>query len=432
MNDQDSTREQLLQTVQALRARVAELERAEGELKRTEIALRQSEERFRVALKGSPFIVWHQDRELRFTWAQNSEPGFSATMLLGKTDADFVPPHEAARLAAIKRRVMETGVGLREEVPITVGVSGESPSGEQETRIYDLTVEPMYDAAGLIVGVTCAALNVTARKRVEDQLRESVERQQTLSRRLLEVQEAERRHLARELHDEVGQQLTGLHLLLKQIASMTAEPKLIGALTLLDGLLARVRNLSSDLRPAMLDHLGLLPALLWLLGRYTDQTGVVVDFKHTGLERRFPPTIETAAYRIVQEALTNVARYAAVSAASVRVWAERNALVVQIEDRGVGFDVGTVLAGGACGLSGIQERVTLLGGELTIDSAPGAGTYLAARLPLDRSPERQRRDGPVAGAPGLCEDGPVAGAPGLFSTGPSGDSINDDLNTPGG
>ncbi len=182
----------------------------------------------------------------------------------------------------------------------------------------------------------------------------------------------------------------------------------------------------------MLDHLGLLPALLWLLGRYTDQTGVVVDFKHTGLERRFPPTIETAAYRIVQEALTNVARYAAVSAASVRVWAERNALVVQIEDRGVGFDVGTVLAGGACGLSGIQERVTLLGGELTIDSAPGAGTYLAARLPLDRSPERQRRDGPVAGAPGLCEDGPVAGAPGLFSTGPSGDSINDDLNTPGG
>src|SRR5262249_26306647 len=138
----------------------------------------------------------------------NSEPGFSATMLLGKTDTDFLPPHEAARLAAIKYRVMETGTGIREEVPITV---------EQETRTYDLTVEPMRDAAGGIVGVTCAALNVTARKRSEDQLREYAERQQTLLRRLLEVQEAERRHLARELHDEVGQQLTGLQLLLKQV-----------------------------------------------------------------------------------------------------------------------------------------------------------------------------------------------------------------------
>src|SRR5207302_1152276 len=128
-----------------------------------------------------------------FIWAHNSEPGFSATMLLGKTDADFVPPHEAARLAAIKHRVMETGIGMREEVPITIGVSGGSPpSGEQETRTYDLTVEPMHDATGAIIGVTCAALNVTARKRAEDQLREYAERQQTLSRRLLEVQEAER------------------------------------------------------------------------------------------------------------------------------------------------------------------------------------------------------------------------------------------------
>jgi PAS domain S-box-containing protein len=397
MNDHDSTREQLLATIQALRARVADLERTEAELKGAQTALRQSEDRFRVALKGSPFIVWHQDRELRFTWAYNSEPGFSATMLVGKTEVDFLPPHEAAQLASIKRRVMDTGVGTREEVPITTA---------EEARIYDLTVEPMRDATGAIIGVTCAALNVTARKRGEDQLREYAERQQTLSRRLLEVQEAERRHLARELHDEVGQQLTGLRLLLKQVAGGTTSElsapstassdasggtggKLDEALALLDGLLTRVRDLSSDLRPAMLDHLGLLPALVWLLKRYTDQTGVAVDFKHANLEGRFAPTLETAAYRIVQEGMTNVARHAAVNAAAVRVWAERDVLVVQIEDRGSGFDVGVVMSGSAGGLSGIRERVTLLGGQLAIDSAPGAGTHLVARLPLGNLTEER-------------------------------------------
>jgi signal transduction histidine kinase len=218
-------------------------------------------------------------------------------------------------------------------------------------------------------------------------LAQYAERQQTLSRRLLEAQEAERRHLARELHDEVGQQLTGLRLLLKQSAGgAPAGPSLDEALALLDGLLARVRDLSFDLRPALLDHLGLLPALLWLFERYTAQTGVAVDFKHTALERRFEPTVETAAYRVVQEALTNVARHAGVSTVSVRVWAEADALTVQVEDPGAGFDPGAVLGGVAHGLTGMQERVALLGGELTIDSAPGAGTHLAARLPLHGTP----------------------------------------------
>jgi PAS domain S-box-containing protein len=381
MNDQTPTYQELLDTVQALRARVAELERTEAELKRTDKALRDSEERFRVALQGAPFIVWHQDRDLRFTWVYNTEPGFDAEMALGKTDTDFLAPHEAAQVMVIKRHVMETGVGMRDEVSVTVG---------EEMRTYDLAVEPLRDAAGAIVGITCATLNVTARKRAEDQLREYAERQQTLSRRLLEVQEAERRHLARELHDEIGQQLTGLRLQVKQLTA-GADPA--AALTLLDGLLARVRDLSSDLRPDLLDQLGLLPALEWLLRRYTGQTGVAVDFKHAGLGGRFRPEVETAAYRIVQEALTNVARHAGVSTATVRLWAEGDALCIQVEDRGAGFDAASVPGGDAgCGLSGMQERVTLLNGELTVDSTPGAGTHLAARLPLKEATEKEPND----------------------------------------
>jgi len=141
----------------------------------------------------------------------------------------------------------------------------------------------------------------------------------------------------------------------------------------------------------MLDDLGLLPALLWHCGRYTDQTGIHVDFRHTNLEgRRFRPEVETAAYRIVQEALTNVARHAEVNEAQVRLWSEQDVLNVQVVDQGVGFDPGDpLIADVSSGIVGMHERAVLTGGELTVESAPGAGTRLTAELPLDASQERR-------------------------------------------
>src|SRR6202007_2887040 len=131
-----------------------------------------------------------------------------------------------------------------------------------------------------------------------------------LSRRLIEVQEAERRRIALELHDEIGQLLTGLKLTLEIGARQPpgeARDSIAQAQTLVNELMARARKLSLDLRPATLDHLGLLSALPWHIKQYTAQTQVRVTFKQSGLEgRRFPSEIETAIYRIVQEALTNV------------------------------------------------------------------------------------------------------------------------------
>jgi PAS domain S-box-containing protein len=214
------------------------------------------------------------------------------------------------------------------------------------------------------------------------------ERLQILSQRLVEVQENERRYIARELHDEIGQALTGLKLVLDMGARSqgdTLGESLREALALVDGLMAQVRDLSLDLRPTMLDDLGLLPALLWHCGRYTDQTGIHVDFRHTKLEgRRFGPKIETAAYRIVQEALTNVARHAGVDEVTVRLWAEPDNVNVQIEDRGAGFDPEhAMMAEASSGLVGMRERAVLLGGELVIESVPGEGTRLTARLPRE-------------------------------------------------
>ena len=120
---------------------------------------------------------------------------------------------------------------------------------------------------------------------------------------------------------------------------------------------ARVRRLSFDLRPADLDQLGLLPALLALFERYTAQTGVLVNFKHQGVEGRFASQVETGAYRIVQEALTNAARHAGVAGVTVRVWTDADKLNLQVEDRGCGFDPEVALkAPRSSGLIGMQER----------------------------------------------------------------------------
>jgi signal transduction histidine kinase len=170
------------------------------------------------------------------------------------------------------------------------------------------------------------------------------------------LEEAERRHLAKELHDEVGQSLTALKLRL-QVADESEQ--VVQARALVDELLDRVSNLSLDLRPAMLDDLGLLPALVWLVERYTAQTGVQVELAHDGLAERVSPVVETAAFRIVQEALTNVARHAGTKAVNVRVWREADRLSVQIADAGKGFDVAAALAAGrSTGLSGMRSRST--------------------------------------------------------------------------
>jgi signal transduction histidine kinase len=233
-------------------------------------------------------------------------------------------------------------------------------------------------------------------RRIEQEREGMLERLRALSLQLLEVQEAERRHLARELHDEVGQMLTGLRLLLKPDADLTADPvtsRFAQAQGIVDELLGRVRELSFDLRPAALDQLGLLPALLGLFDRYTELTGVRVDFKHDGVEGRFPPQVETTAYRVVQEALTNVARHAGVGDVTVRVWAAADVLSLLVEDRGRGFDPEVALAPPrSFGLMGMRERVIPLGGRLTIESRPEAGTRLTAELPVRDPSRRENRD----------------------------------------
>ena len=235
--------------------------------------------------------------------------------------------------------------------------------------------------------------DISELKIAEEALKKSAEQLKTLSRRLMEVQEMERRNIALELHDEIGQVLTGLKLTLevsKKLPATEVGDSLVQASGLVNELMARVRKLSLDLRPGILDDLGLLPTLLWHIEHYTAQTHVKVNFKHSGLEReRFAPEVETAAYRVVQEALTNIARHANVHEATVRVWTHQDMLSIEVADGGQGFDLETVVAAETSGLAGMRERATLAGGELKIESSLGEGTRLLAELSIKRYKEAQ-------------------------------------------
>jgi PAS domain S-box-containing protein len=222
--------------------------------------------------------------------------------------------------------------------------------------------------------------DVTERKRVERDLERSFQQVRVLAARLQAVREEEDRKIARELHDEFGQILTSIKLTLgKRYQGATVDLTQIEDLA--NQLLERVKSLSLDLRPPMLDDLGLVPTLRWHFERYRAQTGISVRFQYRGVSERLPPETEIALFRIVQEALTNVARYAGVTDASVELWAEGNWLNLRVEDEGRGFDPSAV-SGSASGLTGMRERVRLAGGSLSIESSPGAGTRLFAKLSL--------------------------------------------------
>jgi PAS domain S-box-containing protein len=232
----------------------------------------------------------------------------------------------------------------------------------------------------LLLLVADRAAPAVERARLMETVHTAHDRLEALSRRLVEVQEAERAEIARELHDDVGQLLTGLNLMV-EAGDLETESR--GEIKRVVGeLIARVRDLSVSLRPPMLDALGLLPALLWQIERFEAQSRIQVTFRHANLDRRFPSEVETAAFRIVQEALTNVARHASIERVEVEMTAEATRLLAQIEDRGAGFDVDAALTGPSSGLAGMRERARLLGGSLTIDSTAGSGTRLRLVLPL--------------------------------------------------
>src|SRR6267154_199030 len=225
-----------------------------------------------------------------------------------------------------------------------------------------------------------------SRRRLLEETEEGRDRLLALSRRLVEIQETERSEIARELHNEIGQLLTGLKLLIaagmQRESLEVPDPDQEEMAAIVAELIGRLRDIPMTLRPPMLDEIGLLPTLQWHFGRYTARTRVRVRHQQDIESARFPAAVEIAAFRIIQEALTNVARHAAVEEVEVEVRADRDYLTLRIEDRGQGFNPRTASTVGSAGIIGIQERARLVGGHLTLESAMTAGTRIAVVFPL--------------------------------------------------
>ena len=232
-----------------------------------------------------------------------------------------------------------------------------------------------------------AAEALAARNR---DLQALAQRLESLSARLLDVQEAERRLLARELHDELGQALTAvkisLHTARLQPDRAAVDLVLDETMGVVDQALAQVRSMSLQLRPAILDDLGLDAAVRWLIQGPAQHAGPAVSIETRLPAERLPRALETTAFRILQESLTNTGRHAGATTLDVRLAVDDGVLRLRVADNGRGFDAEAALdaasRGRSLGLLNMRERAHLAGGRLTIASAPGRGTVLTAELPI--------------------------------------------------
>jgi PAS domain S-box-containing protein len=257
--------------------------------------------------------------------------------------------------------------------------------GRQKT--LQNSAAPIRDAKGAIMGAVVVNEDVTDRVNAEAALRETADRLQHLSRRLLTVQEEERRHLSRELHDEFGQLLSAISMHLhvaKSVSHEAAWPRLADCDALVQQAGERVRMLALELRPSMLDGAGLDGTLRWLAEQHTRQGRITVSV--TGSVADVPNDFAITCFRIVQEALTNVVRHAYATTARIQLQHQYGWLRVAIEDDGIGFDVAATrvqaAASGHLGLTGMRERAEILGGHLDVMSDPQAGTRISVSLPL--------------------------------------------------
>jgi signal transduction histidine kinase len=229
-----------------------------------------------------------------------------------------------------------------------------------------------------------------ARRRDEQALHHARLRLQALSNRMLEMQEAERRHIARELHDEIGQSLTAIKLNLEALARRIADEKTRRLAEEIVGVagqvLDQVRRLSLDLRPPQLDDLGLRAALQWLVKRHTREDGPAIELAAPESLPRLDSAAETACFRVAQEALTNVLRHAGATSVRIELKEDGGQFCLDVRDDGRGFDLAAAraraLEGASLGLVGMNERVALAGGEIRLASRSGGGTHVRACFPL--------------------------------------------------
>ena len=360
------------------------------ERKAAEETLARSERQLREAQQIAQFGSW--GRNLRTGEYQWSDEQYR---IFGYEPGGVDPTFEFFR-----SRVHPEDVAVIDEAWEKL-LSGESPleyefrfiGKDGALRFGQTRAVAEQDDSGNVVRVNGTLQDITERRRVEVELALERGHLRRVFAQLIDAQETERKRISQELHDEMGQALTAMHINLVEIGkdlppecrSETRE-RLAETISFVEETLEQIRELAHGLRPGMLDDLGLVPTVRWYVSQFRKRLGITVDYEAIGLEERPTSDTEVVLYRAVQEALTNVARHAKANRVKIRLERKESAVVALIEDDGTGFDAAQLDGPGALergvGLTGMRERTRSIGGTVTIESRPGHGTRLLIEIPV--------------------------------------------------
>ncbi|MBI3546632.1 MAG: sensor histidine kinase [Gammaproteobacteria bacterium] len=320
-------------------------------------------------------VMFNNAAENVFRWPSHAVIGKPLDILLPKRFSTLHGQHvqQFGKTGVTSRRMGVAAVltGLRangEEFPVEASIS---QFGEGERKLYTVILR-----------------DVTLRVQAETELRQSKQELHELAAAANQLREHEQRRIARELHDELAQALTGLKMDIGWIKNKLPEatPPIIDKLKsmehLLDNTVAATRRISSALRPMMLDDLGLVPAIEWLVQNFIQHTGIRCELAIASAKLDLQDPEATTVYRILQESLTNIAKHAKASSVEITLAHSQGEIAIGVRDNGVGFLFESPRKLSSYGLIGLRERAYILGGKVQIESAPGKGTYIEVRLPL--------------------------------------------------
>ncbi len=356
-----------------------DLKRARDELRRysrdLERQVRERTKEITSILKYTPAVVYIKDREGRYQLVNSRfEELFGVTNaeVQGKSDHDIFPPEFAEQFHRHDWQVLTEGNSRQMEEL--------APSGDGQ-HTYLSVKFPLFDEQGAITGLCGISTDISELKKAQDQLRR-------LSGSIMAAQEKERTAIARELHDELGQVLTALRIDAVWLSERLGENdgkaarRALMMRDLIDKTIDEVRGMATRLRPGVLDDFGLIEALQWYIKEFARRTGISCIFKPQSVPE-VDGAVATAAYRIAQEALTNVARHSFATRVDITLQAENSMLRLAVTDNGRGFNSRKLAESEGLGLAGMRERASLLGGRLEIQSRPRKGTKVSLRLPLE-------------------------------------------------
>lgn len=355
------------------------------ERKRAEDAQHQSEQRFRQLAENINEVFWVWTAELAGAkclyvspayatiWGRSCESLYAAP----QSWREAIHPDDKARVVT---RIAHLDLEKMDDVTYRI------VRPDQSIRWIRDRIFPVRDEHGAVVRVAGIAEDITESKEAEVAIRKASRHLRMFSRRRIQVQEDERRRLSRELHDQIGQSLTAAKINVETLRAGTS-PELLGRFdettATLDRLLDQIRQISLDLRPSLLDDLGLVPALRSFLDEQGRRASLAVRFTSGNMPEHLDPEIQTTCFRIAQEAITNAVRHAAATNIDVDLGCENGDVRLLVRDNGKGFDIATAQTKSVdLGLIGMKERAALVGGRTKIKSSSGQGTTIEVTLPL--------------------------------------------------